>query len=77
MAHLKILKNFITKPQVTLLDILIHFLLTLASEFELAHGVICFQLHYPQNLQWMLKIRRKLMAQLEIVKNYNNFSPRL
>jgi len=54
---------------VTSLDILVHFDLTLASECERAYAVWCCQLSYLQSFQWISKIRRKQLAQLEIVEN--------
>jgi len=47
----KILKKSKTKPSATLLDILVHFAITHALEFERTHAVICVQLSYGQKLQ--------------------------
>ena len=47
----KILKKSKTKPSATLLDILVHFDITHALEFERTHAVICIQLSYGQKFQ--------------------------
>ena len=45
--HEKLKKNL----QVALLDILVHFDITHALEFERTHAVICVQLSYGQKFQ--------------------------
>ena len=44
----KILKKSKTLPSATLMEILVHFDITHALEFERTHSVICVQLRYGQ-----------------------------